>query len=121
MYCGYDAGFQEERAMRVNRISLLLLIGISLTFGMTSAHAADKHFPKGMGSITVQTTPASYPVKIDGEYRGMSGVSTPAEFFLAPGFHTVEVAGPNGSGFSREIEVRREARHCVCLKLVEQI
>jgi len=106
--------------MRVNRISLLLLIGISIAFGAISANAADnKHFPKGMGSISVKTSPASYPVKIDGDYRGMSGVSTPAEFFLAPGFHTVEIAGPNGSLFSKELEVRKDATNQLCLKAVE--
>ena len=75
--------------MRVNKFGFLLLVGVSLVLTAISASAADKHFPKGMGSISVKTTPASYPVKIDGQYRGMSGVSTAAEFFLDPGFHTV--------------------------------
>ena len=106
--------------MRVSKISFLLVIATAILASAISASAADKHFPKGMGSVTVRTTPGSYPVKIDGKYVGMSGVVEPAEFFLSPGFHTVEVAGPNGSMFNREIEIRREAKHCVCLKLVEQ-
>lgn len=105
--------------MRLQRIGFLLLVGITLAFGAISAKADDRHFPKGMGSITVKTTPGSYPVKIDGEYRGMSGVITPAEFFLAPGFHTVEVGGPNGSIFTKELEVKRETKNCLCLKVVE--
>ena len=107
--------------MRVSRISFLFVIAAALLVGTASTNAADKkRFPKGMGSVTIQTTPGSYPVKIDGEYRGMSGVVSPAEFFLSPGIHTVEIAGPNGSAFIREVEVRREVRHCICLKLVEE-
>ena len=105
--------------MRVNRIGLLLLVGIAIAFGAMSVSAADKHFPKGMGSITVKTTPGSYPVKIDGVYKGMSGVSTGAEFFLNPGFHTVEVDGPNGAVYSKEIEVHREASSTLCLRVAE--
>jgi hypothetical protein len=107
--------------MRVSRFGFLFTVVLALALGAVSANAADdKHFPKGMGSVTIRTTPASYPVKIDGEYRGMSGVSSAAEFFLSPGLHTIEVGGPNGSSFLREIEIRREAKHCICLKLVEE-
>ena len=72
-----------------------------------------------MGTLTVRTTPVSYPVKIDGQYAGMSGVGVPAEFYLTPGIHTLEVAGPNGTSFTKDVEIRKEAKHCVCLKLVE--
>ena len=110
--------------MRVMRYNFLFVIGLVMTLGIATAFAAgDDHKtkrPKDTGTLTVRTTPAPYAIKIDGEYRGMSGVNDPAEFFLTPGIHTVEVSGPNGTGFKREIEIRRGAKHCICLKLVEE-
>ena len=110
--------------MRVIRYNFLFVIGLVMTLGISTAFAnGDDHknkHPKDTGILTVRTTPAPYAIKIDGEYRGMSGVNDPAEFYLTPGIHTVEVAGPNGTGFKREIEIRRGAKHCICLKLVEE-
>lgn len=109
--------------MRLLRYNFLLMIGLMLTLGVNAAlanSANDKKRPKNTGTLTVRTTPASYPVKIDGQYAGMSGVGTAAEFYLSPGIHTLEVGGPNGSVFVREVEIRRDKKHCICLKLVEE-
>jgi len=100
------------------------VIGLMMTLGLTTAlaHGGDdkNKAPKNMGTLSIKTTPASYPVKVDGQYIGMSGVGTAAEFYLTPGFHTIEVAGPNGKVFTKEVEIRREAKHCICLKLIEE-
>jgi len=109
--------------MRVTKFKILAVIGMLLTFSVTAVlanSADDKKRPKNTGTLTVRTTPASYPVKIDGVYAGMSGVGTATEFYLTPGLHTVEVAGPNGSIFTREIEIRKDRKHCVCLKVLEE-
>lgn len=110
--------------MRVIRYNFLFVIGLVLTLGFSTAFAnsgGDKNkAPKDKGTLTVRTTPASYPVKIDGEYAGMSGVNSPAEFYLTPGIHTIEVAGPNGTAFTKDVEIIKERKHCVCLKLVEE-
>lgn len=109
--------------MRVIRYNFLFAIGLALTLCASAAFANvgdGKKAPKNMGTLTVRTTPAPYAVKIDGQYAGMSGVGTPAEFYLTPGIHTVEVAGPNGSIFTKEVEIRKQAKHCICLKLVEE-
>ena len=110
--------------MRVIKYNFLFVIGLVLTLGISTAFAngsdGKNKRSKDTGTLTVRTTPAHYAVKIDGEYRGMSGVNDPAEFYLTPGIHTVEVAGPNGTGFKKEIEIRRDAKHCICLKLVEE-
>lgn len=109
--------------MRLLRHNFLFVIGLALTLGVGSVMAssnADKEKvkrPKDTGTLTIRTTPASYPVKIDGQYAGMSGVGTAAEFYLAPGIHTVEVAGPNGAVVLKEVEIRRNKKHCICLKL----
>ncbi|HEX3100189.1 MAG TPA: hypothetical protein VHQ01_00280, partial [Pyrinomonadaceae bacterium] len=109
--------------MRVIRYNFLFVIGLVLTLGLSTAFANggdNKKQPKDTGTLTVRTTPAPYAVKIDGQYAGMSGVNDPAIFYLAPGIHTLEVAGPNGTAFTKEIEIKRNLKHCVCLKLVEE-
>ena len=110
--------------MRFIKYNFLFVIGMMLTLGISSAMASsmDKRnkAPKGMGTLSVQTTPVSLPVKVDGQYKGMSGVGDPAEFYLAPGFHTVEVTSPDGKTFVKEIEIRKGLKHCICLKMVEE-
>lgn len=110
--------------MQKIRYSFLFVIGLVLTLGLSTAFAHggdDKNKrPKNTGTLTVKTSPVAYPVKINGEQRGMSGVNEPAEFYLAPGVYLVEVEGPKGQKFSREIEIRKDAKHCICLKIVEQ-
>jgi hypothetical protein len=108
--------------MRVTRYNFLFVIGLALMLGLSAvnANANDHKRPRNTGTLTVRTTPVSYPVKIDGQYAGMSGVGSSADFYLTPGIHTLEVAGPNGSILTREIEIRRDRKYCVCLKLVEE-
>ena len=108
--------------MRANRLNFLFLIGLVLSLGFSTAFATggDDKKPKNTGTLTVRTTERSYPVKIDGVNRGLSGVGTPAEFYLTPGFHTVVVEGPNGAIFKKEIEIRRDSKTCICLKTVEK-
>lgn len=110
--------------MRVNRYNFLFVIGLVLTLGLATvfANADDtgKKRPKNMGTLTVCTTEVAYPVRIDGVERGKSGVGTATEFFLEPGFHTVEVLGPDGKVWREEIEIRKGQKHCVCLKLVTE-
>ena len=119
---GRGSPSEEDIKMRVIRYNFLFVIGLVMTLGLSTAFANDhkNKAPKNMGTLTVRTTPAPYAVKIDGQYVGMSGVNDPAEFYLEPGIHTVEVAGPNGTAFTKEIEIRRQAKHCICLKLVEE-
>ena len=112
--------------MRHSKFNFLFVIGLVLIFGLTSAFSmesgGDKNKtkrPKNMGVLSVRTTPGAYQVKVDGQVVGMSGVSTGAEFYLEPGMHHVEVEGPNGQTFTRDIEIRREQKNCVCLKVVE--
>lgn len=113
--------------MRHIIFNFLFATGLVLTFGLTSAFAneppgggKDKvKRPKNVGILSVRTTPGAYQVKVDGQVVGMSGVSTGAEFYLTPGLHRVEIEGPNGQTFSRDVEIRRDSKNCVCLKVVE--
>jgi hypothetical protein len=110
--------------MRKSRYNFLFAVGLMLTFGLTAAFGygddPKTKRPKNSGILSVKTTPTAFPVKVDGQVIGMSGVGTPAEFFLAPGLHRVEIEGPNGQTFSKELEIRRNAKNCICIKIVEQ-
>lgn len=106
----------------MRKINFLFVLGLILTFGLMTAFAQqkDNKRPKNMGMLTVRTTPVAYPVKVDNQVIGMSGVDSPAEFYLAPGTHQLLIEGPNGRNFTKEVEIRRDAKHCVCLKIVEE-
>jgi hypothetical protein len=110
--------------MRVNRYNFLFVIGLVLTFGLSTvlANGGDNKSkrPKNTGTLSVRTTEAAYPVKVDGQYVGNSGVGTGAEFYLAPGIHTVEITGPDGKVWTDEITIRRDQKHCICLKTVRE-
>jgi hypothetical protein len=99
-----------------------------LTLGLTSAFAAggkgDKKKkqkqPKNTGILSVKATPTALPVKVDGKIVGMSGTTEGAEFYLTPGVHLVEIEGPNGQKFTREINVVKDVKNCICLNVVEK-
>lgn len=110
--------------MQKNTHHFLIIVGLMLTFGLTTtfANTNDEKTkkPKNSGVLSVKTTPAPYPVKVNGRVIGMSGVAAPTEFYLEPGLHRVEIEGPNGQTFSKELEIRKGAKNCICLKIVEQ-
>lgn len=106
------------------KYKIFVVIGLIVSLGVMSNFAADKkdtRRPKNTGILTVKTTPVAYPVKIDGRVMGMSGVNTPAEFFLTPGIHRLEVEGPDGKTFVKEIEIRKDVRNCICIKIIEEV
>jgi hypothetical protein len=109
--------------MRKISYNFLFVIGLMLTLGMTSAFGFgdDKNKrPKNAGILTVKTAPDSYQVKVDGIYVGMSGNSGAAEFYLTPGTHKLEIEFPNGKIYTKDIEIFRDRKNCVCLKYIEE-
>lgn len=111
--------------MRKIRYNFLFIIGLALTLGLTTEGFAQNNGgknkrPKNMGILTVKTSPVAYPVKVNDQVLGMSGVGSPAEFYLSPGMHQLEIEGPNGKKFVKEIEIRKDAKNCICLKIVEE-
>lgn len=102
---------------RISCKFLLAAAGLLLILGWTADVSAQR--PKNAGILSVQTTPSAYPVLVNGVSVGMSGVAAPAEFYLAPGFHKIEVQGPAGQSFVKEIEIRKGVRNCICLRIVE--
>ncbi len=111
--------------MRVNKYNFLFVIGLMLTLAAATVFADNSDRrpkrPKGTGTLTVKTTEQAYPVRINGEYVGMSGVTRATEFYLPPGVHLIEIEGPDGHIWSDELLIRRDAKHCICLKLVREV
>ncbi len=100
----------------------LLVIGLVMTLGLiTNVSAADNKlkFPKNKGAVSIKTEPQSYPVFIDGVQVGSTGTNTPNVFFLEPGIHKVEIQGPNGMTWTKEVNVVKYIQECICLKMLE--
>ncbi|HEY0049088.1 MAG TPA: PEGA domain-containing protein, partial [Pyrinomonadaceae bacterium] len=117
--------------MRRISCNLILAVGLILTMGWTAETFAagssiDVKRPKNAGILSVQVTfnapakPSAYRVLVDGVEVGLAGNSTPAEFYLSPGIHKVEIEGPNNQVFVREVEIRRGVKNCICLRVVER-
>lgn len=116
--------------MRRISCNLILAVGLILTLGWASAAFANdkdgKRRPKNAGILSVQVTfeapaqPSSYRVLVDGVEVGLAGNRTPAEFYLAPGIHTIEIEGPDDKVFVREVEIRKGVKNCICLRVFEK-
>ena len=110
--------------MRKFTLSFLFAAGLLLILGLTDGFAqrSDSKIkrPKNMGILTVKTSPVAYPVRVNDQVLGMSGVGTPAEFYLTPGMHRLVIEGPDGKTFAKEIEIKKDAKNCICLKIVEE-
>ena len=108
------------------RSKFLLTALLMLIFGTTAAtaFANDKKDkvkrPKNTGILSVKTTPQAYIVRVDGVQVGMSGVGTANEFYLTPGLHRIEIEGPNGKTFVKEMDFRKDVRNCICLRAIEE-
>lgn len=105
--------------MRKISYSFLFVIGLMLTLGMTAAFGQGKR-PKNSGTLTVKTSPVAYAVKVNGNYLGMSGTNAPAEFYLEPGIHKLEVEFPNGKIYTKEVEIIKDRKNCICLRYIEE-
>lgn len=105
----------------MRKIFYTIVVGLFMLAGLTTAFAQKDSRPKNTGTLTVKTSPVAYPVRVNNQLLGMSGVSAPAEFYLPPGTHQLVIEGPNGKNFTKEIEIKRDIKNCVCLKIVEEV
>jgi hypothetical protein len=107
--------------MKKFSFNILFALAFIVAIGLTTTVSADTKlkFPKNKGAFSIKTEGKSYPVIIDGQEVGVSGADDPAIFFLEPGSHTVELRGPNGISWVKEINVQKYVQECVCLKIVD--
>lgn len=116
----------KERKMLNERYRFLFVIGLVLTLGLTTTFAndgdkANRKRLKTEGILSIKSSPAAYPVRIDGQEVGLTGVGEGREYYLTPGIHQVEVLGPDGQvAWRDEVTIRRGMRNCICVKAVEE-
>ena len=113
--------------MRNTRFKFLFILCLVLTIGLTSAFAAGndkkkkrKKIPKNTGALSVKTLSGARTVKVDGQVVGQSGVTEAAEFYLTPGTHLVEIEGPGGQVYRKEVNIVKNRRLCICINFVEK-
>lgn len=119
--------------MRGRSLKVLFVFGLILTLGLSSVLAGgsdkkkkkDTKRPKNSGALKVTTAPMLMTVKVDGQVLGMSGMKDAPNddipvYYLSPGFHQLEVIGPDGQVFTKEIEIRKNATSCICIDRVER-
>lgn len=124
----------EVKEMLKTRFKFLLVIGLMTMLGIaaTTANAAtfaavtvekvEGNLPvKDSSILSIKTSPIAYSVRIDGVQVGMSGVNDAVEYAVTPGLHRIEVEGPGGKVFAKDIDFVKNRRHCVCLKGIEEI
>jgi len=101
-------------------IGLMMLLGSTAVFANDNANSSQNRGPKDTAILSIKTSPDPFIVRIDGVQVGMSGVENPAEFYITPGNHRVEVEAPNGKVFARDYNFKKNTRQCICLKSIEE-
>lgn len=103
--------------MKLTSMRIIGAFCFCMALGLSTAIAAapkDKNkIPKDRGEVSVQTTPAGFPIMIDGQAYGVS--NNPAEpIRLRPGTYRVEVLFP-GKPWAQEVVIEGGKRNCICL------
>lgn len=99
---------------KANAFIVLVFCVFASAVGVSAATPKDKNkLPKDRGEVRVQTTPAGFPIVIDGQSYGVS--NNPAEpIRLTPGTHHVEVLFP-GKPWVQDVVIEGGKRNCICL------
>ena len=97
--------------------STFLVFSLLLVFGVADSQAQRRNRQQAVpttGRLSVKTSPASYPVVVNGKPWGLSGNPDPNEVDLPPGTYLVDIQFPKRTS-SREIAVNAGRRSSVCL------
>jgi hypothetical protein len=94
------------------RFAVALLLALPFIVGSSSTDAFAKTKKANYGVIKLMTTPGGLLLTIDGKPRGET-LTDYRSFELEPGVHNVVVKLPNGSLWTREIEVPAGRVKCV--------
>jgi hypothetical protein len=102
--------------MRFNYLKFVAVVGFLIALGTLpafTASAKENKMPKNSGEVSIKTTPAGFPIMIDGVAYGVS--SDPIQpIYLPKGPHRVEVLFP-GKPWTQQIDVVSGKRNCICL------
>jgi hypothetical protein len=99
--------------------ALMLLVSCSVALASGDTKTKEPKLKKGYGRMDVKTSPAGYPLVVDGKDYGIT--YNPAQSIDLPaGPHTVEVLFPNRR-WTQQINIVAGKRNCVCLNYVKHI
>jgi hypothetical protein len=96
------------------RLAVILLVAMAC-FAISPNAYARRDKPAKFGQIQVTTPTGSYPIILDDDPNG-SGFTSPAGIVfneVKPGRHKIEVLMPDGSRWTREIEISAGRLYCV--------
>ena len=94
------------------RFAVAALLALPFIFGSSSSDAFAKTKKANYGIIKIMTTPGGLLLTIDGKPHGET-LTEYRSFELEPGMHNVVVKLPNGSLWTRDIEVPAGRIKCV--------
>ena len=105
----------SDKPLKYGKFAFAALL--ALTFCM--AHPASTAYAKkrkkaNYGTIRILSTPAGFPVSVDGKSFGETGTNYQS-IDLDPGLHTIVIALPNGQQWTREIDLPAGRIKCVAL------
>jgi hypothetical protein len=99
--------------------ALMLLLTCSLAQANADTKTKEPKLKKGHGRVEVKTSPAGYPLVVDGKDYGVT--YNPAQYVDLPaGPHTVEVLFPNRR-WTQQVNVTAGKRHCICLNYTKRV
>lgn len=97
------------------KLSLFACALVLLSAGLSGASAyAQNGRATQNGRIEVSTTPAGYPLLIDGRAVGTTS-PTVQLYELEPGRHTVEIQFPNNTRWVRDFDIAANKKQCITL------
>jgi hypothetical protein len=95
------------------RLAAVLLIALACFAVSSNAYARKRTKPAKFGRIQVTTPTGSYPMLVDGKPNGFTSPTGVVVDELNPGRHTIEVQMPDGTRWTREIDVAASRLYCV--------
>lgn len=108
-----------KRIYTASAFALMLLLTCSLAQANNDTKTKEPKLKKGYGRMDLKTSPAGYPLIVDGKDYGVT--YNPAQSIDLPaGTHTVEVLFPNRK-WTQQINILAGKRNCVCLNYTTRV
>lgn len=104
-----------KKYLTYGKFAFVSLIALAFCVAHPASSAyAKKRKPAKHGTIKIQTTPAGFPIELDGKPEGATTTSW-RSWDREPGLHTVAITLPNGQRWTREFSVEAGRIKCVAL------
>lgn len=99
--------------------AIMLLLTCAVAQANADTKSKEPKLKKGYGRVDVKTSPAGYPLVVDGKDYGVT--YDPAQSLDLPaGPHTIEVLFPNRR-WTQAMSIVAGKRHCICLNYTKRV